>query len=173
MNISKIGILLSLLALYGCQSVTITTPDGTKIKSLNTGDFGNIAATDSTGSAGGLTSLIAGNVNTTRGSQFVETEPGYMRTTAGGVVVEFGGVINNSTVTARHWDGITSSIRNWVARLVAKDLFNVANNNINQKEQTTRNASNNAVKETQIQNAARVETTAIEKAAEVTIKTAE
>jgi hypothetical protein len=130
------------LLLVSCQSVTITTPDGTRIKSTNTGDFGNIAITDATGSAGGLSSIISGDVSTKRATSFQETSPGYMKTTANGVVVEFGGVINNSTVVARHWDGATSAIRNWVSRLIAGDMFNSIDTKTKESEKTSRNATN-------------------------------
>ena len=158
---------LALALLPACQSVTITTPDGYTIRSINTGDLGNIPSQDATSSQGGITSLVAGSANTGRSSAFAETEPGYIRATApNGTTVEIGGVINNSTTVARHWDGITSSIRNWVARLVAKDLFDAVNTKTNQAEQTARaksgddaavkiNQSDNALKATESNNAVR------------------
>lgn len=154
-------------AVAGCQSVTVTTPDGTRIKSLNTGDFGNIAIADATGSAGGLSSILVGDVSTKRSTVFAETQPGYMRTTANGVTVEFGGVVNNSTTVARHWDGATSAIRNWVARLVAGDMFDAFNVKTREAEQTARtkstqdgavkiNESNNALKARESDNLTRL-----------------
>ena len=159
--------LIATMALASCQSVTVVTPDGTRIKSVNTGDLGNIATSDATGSAGGITSVLAGNVNTSRATQFTETQPGYIRTTANGVTVEIGGVVNNSTLVARHWDGGTSALRNWVARLVAKDLFDAVNTKTNQAEQTARaksgnetaveiNQSDNIHKATETNNATRI-----------------
>ena len=126
------------------QHVTVRTPDGTKIRANNFGDFGNIASSDRSGSSGGLSSAITGDVQTSRETGFNETAPGEIRAiTPNGTTVVIGGVVNNSTPIARHWDGITSSIRNWVTRLIAGDLFDVINTRTTEGEKTSRRVSDN------------------------------